>query len=242
MENKLTPLDAIHIASVLEDCVDQLVILSCVMPGKSEITQEENDEILRLIDQRKFLETQYVDLILSEKGKNNFSEIELAKEIRKNTQAIDKCLRVNKSNQDSGQKIHQDLLFVLNVLQSTIAEVKSHNTFNTLVDIVTREKENKKKIQDIISKEEESRKRLKELQKSIIDTKKEQEIELEKRNETIANLKDKLQEIKAKTNMEVRYLKKDAEVRLAGFQKKSHIIEQDLRNELTALNRQMEGK
>ncbi|XP_002154128.2 dynein regulatory complex protein 9 isoform X1 [Hydra vulgaris] len=242
MENKLTPLEAIHVVSALEDCVDQLFVLNSVIAGKPEINQEKVDTLTRLLEQRKLLEAQYVELISPEKSQDEYLENELTKKIHKNTLEINKFMRINKSHEDSGQKIHKDLHFVLNVLESTLLEVKSQHTFNSLVEIVEKEKENKKKIQDVISKEEESRKRLKQLQKAVIDTKKEQEIELENKNELIANLKDKLQEIKAKTNMEVRYLKKDAEVRLACFQKKSKIAEQDLRNELATLNRQVEDE
>lgn len=40
------------------------------------------------------------------------------------------------------------------------------------------------------------------------------EQKLQQRNEMIAHLKDQLQEMKAKTSMEGKYIKKDAEVKL----------------------------
>lgn len=40
---------------------------------------------------------------------------------------------------------------------------------------------------------------------------------LQQRNEMIAHLKDQLQEMKAKTSMEGKYIKKDAEVSKSGY-------------------------
>ena len=40
---------------------------------------------------------------------------------------------------------------------------------------------------------------------------------LQQRNEMIAHLKDQLQEMKAKTSMEGKYIKKDAEVRILDY-------------------------
>ena len=53
-----------------------------------------------------------------------------------------------------------------------------------------------------IDREEESRRRAKQLQKQIVDTRKEKDGEMQQRNEMIAHLKDQLQEMKAKTSME----------------------------------------
>ena len=53
-----------------------------------------------------------------------------------------------------------------------------------------------------LCREEEGRKRVKSLQKALVEVRKEKEIELQQRNEMIAHLKDQLQEMKAKTNME----------------------------------------
>lgn len=52
------------------------------------------------------------------------------------------------------------------------------------------------------------------------------------RNEMIAYLKDQLQEMKAKTDMENRYVKKDAELQVAQVQKKCSNAENDLQNEI----------
>ena len=60
-----------------------------------------------------------------------------------------------------------------------------------------REKNTKIEFQQIIKREEESRKTIKDLQKFLIDIKVDKEVEIQKRNELIAHLKDRLQELKA---------------------------------------------
>ena len=57
-------------------------------------------------------------------------------------------------------------------------------------------------------------------------------MELENRSEMIAHLKDQLQEIKAKTTMEGKYIKKCADTSVAQTQKKCHVAEQESRKAL----------
>ena len=87
-------------------------------------------------------------------------------------------------------------------------------------------------------REEKERKRVKQLQKEIQDVKKEKEVELQHRNEMIAHLKDQLQEMKAKTNMEGKYIKKITDVSIAQTQKKCSMAEGLLRSEIKVQCRQ----
>ena len=81
-------------------------------------------------------------------------------------------------------------------------------------------------------REEEGRRRVKALQKQLVDVRREKEVELQHRNEMIAHLKDQLQEMKAKTNMEGKYIKKVAEVSVAQSQKKCVLTEKQMRDEI----------
>ena len=75
-------------------------------------------------------------------------------------------------------------------------------------------------------REEDSRKRVKQLQKQLVEVKKEREHEVQKRNEMIAHLKDQLQEMKAKTGMESKYVKKVVDVSVAQTQKRCRLAEE----------------
>uniref|UniRef100_A0A8D2IYU9 IQ motif containing G n=1 Tax=Varanus komodoensis TaxID=61221 RepID=A0A8D2IYU9_VARKO len=90
------------------------------------------------------------------------------------------------------------------------------------------------------SREEMGRKKIKCLQKQLSDVKKEMDFEVQNRNEMIAYLKDQLQEMKAKTDMESRYVKKDTELQVAQVQKRCSAAENDLQNEIEKLRNQTE--
>ena len=239
---KLSALDAVHVSAVLEDCVDQLAILGRIMPVSSDSRHEGNKEVVELIEHQKKLEARYEELLSSPKVKELDGDIsELTQAIHANTQAINKSFRRNKFIQDAGQKIQNDRRFVYDVLESTLNEIKSTQTFNSFVEAVNNEESKKNELQSIISREDASRKRVKQLQKALIENRKEQEIEVQKRNELIAHLKDQLQETKAKTNMENKYIKKDADVRVACSQKKCQLTEQEIKNEIASLHKEMES-
>lgn len=84
----------------------------------------------------------------------------------------------------------------------------------------------------VVIREEDGRKRIKLLQRQLLDVRKEKEVELQQRNEMIAHLKDQLQEMKAKTNMEGKYIKKCAEVNVAQTQKRCTLAEKQLKDEI----------
>ena len=122
-------------------------------------------------------------------------------------------------------------MFIENILQKLIEEVKTKN-LDILKSTVTNEKMNKEEFQDIIKREEESRQIIKELQKAINDIKIEKEEEVQKRNELIAHLKDRLQELKAKTNMEAKYVKKSTDNSVAQTKKKCELSETELKQQI----------
>ena len=83
-----------------------------------------------------------------------------------------------------------------------------------------------------ISREENGRKRVRELQKKLQDIKKEKEQDLQDRKGMIAHIKDQLQEAKARTNMEGKYIKKSAEVSIAQTQKRCTLSEKAAQEEI----------
>ncbi|ELW61618.1 IQ domain-containing protein G [Tupaia chinensis] len=95
-----------------------------------------------------------------------------------------------------------------------------------------------KKIQ--IDREEKGRKQIKSLQKQLVNVKKERQFEVQSRNEYIAHLKDQLQELKAKTNLENCYMKKNTELQIAQTQKKCNKTEELLLEEIEKLEEKLE--
>jgi len=83
-----------------------------------------------------------------------------------------------------------------------------------------------------VDREEASRKKLRQMQKQIAELKRSRETELQQRSEMIAHLKDQLQEVKAKTSMEGKYVKKVCDVSVAQTQKRCLMSEKALLDEI----------
>jgi len=216
------------------------------MPAQHDPKFKENDEITELIEEQKRLETLYKQVMSSQTMNAKEQEVQaaaIAKDIHTNTQAINKSFRRNKTGQDdNGAKVQADRRFVHDILDTTLHEIKESGTFHTLVNAVNAEKDKKTELLEIVRREEESRKKVKQLQKELVEVRKERELEVQKRNEMIAHLKDQLQETKAKTAMESKYIKKDAEVRVSCAQRKCQQTEQELKDESKELERRLEDE
>lgn len=245
----LSSLDAIHISAVLEDCVDQLAILGHIMPptleGKPDAAQIVEDELGQILQDQRDLESRYEALMSNRDDPNSNHKSQLrvmddtlpsvARSLRDSTNALNRSFRQNPLTNDSLSKIQADRKFLQEVMEETLGEVVSSRSFNSLVKAVNTEKEKKAGLQQTILKEEESRRLVKTLQRQLGDVKKEKESEIQQRNEMIAHLKDQLQEMKAKTSMEGKYIKKDAEVRVSCTQKRCQQGENALKEDLETL-------
>jgi hypothetical protein len=113
-----------------------------------------------------------------------------------------------------------------------LIEEAHFNKFEAIKNVVQMEKNNKLEYQNVIKREEESKQVIKDLQGSLISIKQEKEVEIQKRNELIAHLKDRLQELKAKTNMEAKYVKKSTDNSVAQTKKKCDLSEVELKQQI----------
>lgn len=246
----LSSLDTIHIAAVLEDCVDQLAILGHIMPpsleGRQDAAQIVDDELGQILQDQRDLESRYEALVnhRDDPNSNNKGLLKVpedlqphsvAKSLRESTNALNRSFKQNPLTNDSLSKIQADRKFLQDVMEETLEEIVTHKSFDSLVRAVNTEKEKKASLQQTILKEEESRKLVKTLQRQLLEVRKEKESEIQQRNEMIAHLKDQLQEMKAKTSMEGKYIKKDAEVRVSCTQKKCQQAENSLKEDLETL-------
>lgn len=246
----LSNVDTIHISAVLEDCVDQLAILGHIMPpslqGEQEAAQIVDDELGQILQDQRDLESRYEVLVnhRDDPHTNNKSLLKVpddlqlhsvAKSLRESTNALNRSFKQNPLSNDSLSKIQADRKFLQDVMEETLEEIVTSKSFDSLVRAVDTEKEKKAGLQQTILKEEESRRLVKTLQRQLLEVKKEKESEIQQRNEMIAHLKDQLQEMKAKTSMEGKYIKKDAEVRVSCTQKRCQQAEGSLKEDLETL-------
>lgn len=237
-------------STVLEDCVDQLVILGRIMPvayqDKPDVAEQVvGDDVAQLVDSQKTLEASFESLVSSKrsgaakigsKTSNIRTDIKKAgEELRGNAAVFAFSLKQNPLATDNLVKVQSDRAFLEDILYRTMLELRAHGTYQALADAVKHEKGERAQMEDIIRKEEESRKRVKLLQKQIADVRRERDIELQQRAEMIAHLKDQLQEMKAKTAMEGKYVKKMCDVSVAQTQKHCQYTERNLMAEIEDL-------
>lgn len=113
--------------------------------------------------------------------------------------------------QDNLNKINRDRQFAEDTLRATLHEIKAQGTFESLMSSVAEEMERKSRYKVAQEKEVAARKEFRQLQRQLTNTKKGMEQEIHEMTEMIAHLKDQLQEMKSKSNLESKYVKKSAD-------------------------------
>ncbi|XP_074819495.1 dynein regulatory complex protein 9 isoform X2 [Natator depressus] len=252
-----SPLEAVQICAVLEDCLDQLAILGYIMPvsyeGRTDISNIDAQEISEITKSQKELGVKFEQL-MSAKSENRptvpseslkFTELgqqlqETSGDLKRANHLFSRAAKQSAVSSDNLRKVQADRQYVSDVIADTLQEMQTSGTFQSLLQAVQREEEKKFNFYTTIIREEEGRKEIKSLQKQLQDVKKEKDLELQNRNEMIAYLKDQLQEMKAKTDMESRYVKKDTELQIYQTQKKCSNAESDLLNEIEKLEEKLE--
>nr|BAB15699.1 unnamed protein product [Homo sapiens] len=230
--------DVLRISAVLEDTTDQLFILNYIMPvqydGRQSIcvkSRELNLEGTNLDKLAMGLNmTKILSPLLPVEGPNlpDFTPRgRFAVEFNKMQDLVfKKPTRQTIMTTETLKKIHIDRQFFSDVIADTIKELQDSATYNSLLQALSKERENKMHFYDIIAREEKGRKQIISLQKQLINVKKEWQFEVQSQNEYIANLKDQLQEMKAKSNLENRYMKTNTELQIAQTQKKCNRTEE----------------
>uniref|UniRef100_A0A8C4YJM1 IQ motif containing G n=1 Tax=Gopherus evgoodei TaxID=1825980 RepID=A0A8C4YJM1_9SAUR len=230
-----SPLEAVQICAVLEDCLDQLAILGYIMPVSYEGRTDISNVGASIF---KILLFSFLPTVPSESLK--FTELgqqlqETSGDLKRANHLFSRAAKQSAVSSNNLRKVQADRQDASDVIAETLQEMQTSGTFQSLLQAVQREKERKSNFHTTIIREEEGRKEIKSLQKRLQDVKKEKELELQNRNEMIAYLKDQLQEMKAKTDMESRYVKKDTELQVYQTQKKCSNAESDLVNEIEKL-------
>ncbi|KAL4679190.1 hypothetical protein H8959_008840 [Pygathrix nigripes] len=244
--------DVLRISAVLEDTTDQLSILKYIMPvqyeGRQNICMKSRDMNLEGKNLDKLPMASTVTKIpspLITKEGPNLPEIrqggQFAVEFRKTQDLLfKKPARQTIVTTETLKKIQIDRQFFSDVIADTIEELQDSGTYNSLLQTLSKERENKMHFYDVIAREEKGRKQIISLQKQLINVKKEWQFEVQSQNEYIANLKDQLQEMKAKSNLENRYMKTNTELQVAQTQRKCNRTEELLLEEIEKLRMKTE--
>ncbi|XP_062932702.1 dynein regulatory complex protein 9 isoform X2 [Cynocephalus volans] len=248
----LSLLDVLRISAVLEDTTDQLSILNYIMPvhyeGRQSTSMKRKEINLqgKSLDKLPMVSTtlKMTSPFLPNEGPK-LPEIsqggQFAMEFNKMQDLVfKKPTRQTIMTMETLKKIQIDRQFLSDVIANTMQELQDSGTFTHLLQALSKERENKKHFYDIIAREEKGRKQIKSLQKQLINVKKERQFEIQSRNDYIAHLKDQLQELKAKTNLENGYMKRNTELQIAQTQKKCNKTEELLLEEIEKLRMKTE--
>ncbi|XP_020841678.1 dynein regulatory complex protein 9 isoform X2 [Phascolarctos cinereus] len=243
-------LDILRISAVLEDTLDQLSILNYIMPvpfeRKTDSTRKSSKEMNVVIQRLERLQTcilkqrksgsvaesggsKLIHQVLPEKHEDKMEDFISKRPVRQTVLTLENL-----------GKVQIDRDYASKILKETVNEMQELGTFTSLLKALDKEKEKKANFCKAIAREENMKKQIKSLQKELQDIKNQRQVEAQGQNEYIANLKDQLQELKAKTNMESRYVKKNTDLQIAQTQKKCNKNEEVLLEEIDKLEEKLE--
>jgi len=139
----------------------------------------------------------------------------IARLLKQSTQDLVTNLRQNPSAAENMVKMQSERQHVQDLIAEVLHEVDLGGTFKSLVKSVDEEVEQKAELTGTIMREEESRRLVEDLMAKRSEIHEEKEQKVIKLDETIAQLKDQLQETKARVALEGKYIKKESDVRVA---------------------------
>jgi len=222
-----TVVESARISAIVEEALEKLSFLASITPDvmahRDELSQIVGDEITRIIQEQRGLETRYEELIaqraslkaLSNKAKykENQEQIkEVARALRDSTKELCRNLKGNPNIAENLSKIQTERSNLQNLLSKTLRELRE-NAFSTLTTTVQEEKARTDMILEVIAKEKEVSAAVKKLQADLANERQQHEAEVEERNEIIAKLKEELQDVRTNSAIKTKYLQKEARAR-----------------------------
>ncbi|NXY49110.1 DRC9 protein, partial [Ceuthmochares aereus] len=253
---KFTHLEALLFTAVLENCVDQLSILGYIMRvsdnGKTDLSHTGSQEIKEIMETQKELDINNRELMSARQGSGETVTSTSLKSIAHKQQwgktedlksvhhLSSRAMKHSVLSVESLRKIQADWQYTSDIITATMKKLQELGTSNSLTEANEREKAKKSKFHDALIRSEEGKKEIKALKKQLQVVKKETETELQNRDDMIAYLKDELQEMKAKTDIERRYMKKSTDLQVYRTQKKCRNAENVLGKETQKLRSETE--
>ncbi|CAL8103913.1 unnamed protein product [Calicophoron daubneyi] len=134
------------------------------------------------------------------------------------------------------QKLCSDISQVIDIMATLKDEISQSGTISTLEEVIKKKEEGYKEVESILATERSTRNKILLLKKEIKQKTKDGQELVEKSRETIAHLKDQVQEIKAKTIMEEKYFTKYSAVKLSQAERFYQAQEQKIMEEISRLS------
>ncbi|XP_028608103.1 dynein regulatory complex protein 9 [Grammomys surdaster] len=234
----LSLLDVLRVSAIMEDIIDQLSILGYIIPVQYErrqsLSQKASHEAVSMVSSTPKISS---SLLTKEK-----SLINLVAENKPRGQefTFKKSTKQTTMTLETLKKIQNDRQYFSDVIANAMMEMQDSGSFTSLLEALGKERDSKMNFHDVITREEKGRKQIKSLQKQLIDVKRERQMQVQNGNDYIAHLRDQLQEMKAKTNLENLYMKRNTELQIAQTQKKCNRAEELLLEEIEKLRMKTE--
>ena len=191
----LNVIEAARISAVVEEALEKLSFLASITPDvmahRDELSQIVGDEITRIIQEQRSLETQYEHLIgqrTALKGNANKTKFndnqeqvkEVARKLRESTKELCRNLKGNPNIAENLTKIQTERSNLQNLLSKTLRELRECS-FATLTTTVEEEKARNDMIKEVVQKEKEVSAAVKKLQSDLANEKQLHVMEVEER-------------------------------------------------------------
>jgi len=238
---------ALCFATLIDDAVNKLGVLGKILPVQIPVDHPDacevvNRDIEHVIKDQTTTEGA-IEAVLSSRAaqlKEKVLIAELHDLMQASIRGTEQVMKQSPLLKENFEKLQQDRAFAENVLLKTQLELVDKNEFTVLTDAVNDENQDKLTNQGQIIREEHSRYRVKQLYFELATEKKEKEAQVQHCDEIIAHLKDQLQEMKAKSNMEAKYVKKSAENYVGQGRRICRITEETKAEDLVELKKKID--
>lgn len=231
----LSLLDVLRVSAIMEDIIDQLSILGYIIPVQYErrqsLSQKTSHEGASMAPSTPKISASSImkDKSTVSDNKQRGQDFIFKKPTKQTTMTLETL-----------KKIQNDRQYFSDVIANTMMEMQGSGSFTSLLEALGKERDSKMHFYDVITREEKGRKQIKSLQKQLVDVKRERQMQVQNGNEYIAHLRDQLQEMKAKTNLENLYMKRNTELQISQTQKKCNRAEELLLEEIEKLEEKLE--
>ncbi|TMW58501.1 hypothetical protein Poli38472_010060 [Pythium oligandrum] len=234
---KLTPTESLRACGILDEALEKLSFLGSITPDilqhREELSQIVGEEISRILQDQRQLETKYEKLIAQRavlkglanksKFKENQREIqEVSRLLRESTKSLCRNLKENPNFAGNLLKIQQEREGLMELMSQTALELKKHGTFETLLTFVADGRNTQEKAHEILKKEREAVEEVKRLSAELQREKSEHQKEVAEHRATILQLKEQLLTVKSKTQIDIRYARNEAKAKKASTARMYH--------------------
>lgn len=228
MENRIERLDILEaerIIAILEDSTEKLNFLDRITPDvlqhRDELSKFIGDEISRTMNEQKYLEKRYEELIehrSSMKGmvnKTKYKEVQeeiqdVSRALRESTNNLVRNLKENPNVSGNLIKVQRDRVELNDLLLRCIQELRDRGTYYTITSKVDEENNSRKKFQQLKAREKELRETVFKLERQLSDEETQFQRTVTDQKQAIAHLKDELTTVKGSTTVDAKFKRRES--------------------------------